>query len=172
MRVYLIGMPGSGKSTVGRDLAKKINYEHIDLDGLVEKEALMFIDDLIERYGINTFRALEKEVLSNVKLDNAIISCGGGIVLDRTNKELMDGIIVYLDVDNKIITERLKNDYERPLLKEKSIDDLYRERFLLYQHFADVIVSNEKEIETTINDLIEKIGTNLWKKYWLSMDLI
>ena len=165
MRVYLIGMPGAGKTTVGRKLANRIKYKHIDLDGEVEKEALMFIDEIIEKHGINTFRAVEKECLSNIKEDNVVISCGGGIVLDRSNKEHMEGIIIYISVDNKIITERLKDDYERPLLKEKTIEELYRERFLLYQHFADVIISNEKDIDITVGDIIEKIGVNLWKEF-------
>ena len=161
MRIYLIGMPGSGKSTIGRMLAKKIGYSAIDLDAQIEQNALMFIDEIIEKLGIETFRTLESEQLSQITEQNAIVACGGGIVLNRNNKQMMNGIIIYLDTDLAIIEERLKTDYVRPLLLDNTLEDLYKERFLLYQHFADLNISNNKTVEDTILDIIEKIGSNL-----------
>ncbi|VEU80689.1 shikimate kinase [Haploplasma axanthum] len=157
MKIFLIGMPGAGKSTVGRILAEKIAYNFIDLDGLVEKNSLMFTDELIEKYGINKFRELETEALQEINEENVVVSCGGGIVENRNNKTFMSGLIIYLDVDNKIIEERLKTDYQRPLLQEYTLDELYTKRFLLYQHFADINISNNKEINNTVDSIIQML---------------
>lgn len=165
MRIYLIGMPGSGKSTIGSLLASKLNFEHIDLDGQIEKNSLMFIDEIIDKLGVKRFRELETENLEQIINDNVVISCGGGIVENRKNKKLMDGIIVYLDVDNSKIEKRLENDYDRPLLMDTTIEDLYNKRFLYYQHFANINVSNNGEMIDTVENIIEKIKDQLWKKF-------
>ncbi|HKL94955.1 MAG TPA: shikimate kinase [Haploplasma sp.] len=158
MKIYLIGMPGSGKSTVGRSLSKKLNIPFYDLDGLVEKEALMFTNELIEKYGIDKFRELETKVLKNLHFSEGIVACGGGIVENKINKEAMDGTVIYLDVNNELIEKRLESDYDRPLLKTYTIEELYTKRFLMYQHFATKNVSNEKTVEETVDAIIALLG--------------
>lgn len=156
MKIYLIGMPGSGKSTIGHLLAKEIGYEWIDLDQMIEKKALMFIDQIFEEYGEKSFRSFETDALKELSdKDNLVISTGGGVVVKRRNKKLMDGLTIYLDVDNLSITNRLKSDYDRPLLKSRSIEDLYDERFLRYQSFADLNVSNENSAEETVLEIVK-----------------
>lgn len=158
MKIYLIGMPGSGKTTVGKLLAKEFNLPFYDIDALIEKDALMFIDDLIEKYGVKKFRELETEILEKLNITEGIISTGGGIVENRKNKESMDGVIIYLDVSNDVLEKRLKNDYPRPLLKETTIEDLYNKRFLMYQHFATYNVSNNNDLDKTILSIKEVLG--------------
>ena len=81
MNIYLIGMPGTGKTTIGKLLAKKLSYEFVDLDHQIEKDALMFIDEIFEQYGEKFFRELETKALKEVSTGtNKIISTGGGIV--------------------------------------------------------------------------------------------
>lgn len=159
MKIFLIGLPGSGKTTVGRELSKKLNLNFYDIDALVEKESLMFIDDLVEQYGIEKFRELENKVLKELNVDKGIISCGGGIVENRDNKNYMDGIVIYLDVNNEVIEGRIKNDYPRPLLKESSIEDIQKKRFLLYQHFSDYNISNAKTVNETVLSIIDMLKT-------------
>ena len=156
-RIFLIGMPGSGKSTVGRLLAKRLNYQFIDLDGMIEKNALMFIDELFEKYGEAKFRELETESLKNLPEGNLVVSCGGGIVTKKENKALMNGFKIYLDTEIEIIRERLKEDYIRPLLLKKSLDTLYQERYLKYLDFSDLMISNDYTPEKTVEMIIEHL---------------
>jgi shikimate kinase len=150
-------MPGSGKTTVARNLAKALKLTYIDLDGMIEKDAKMFIEDIFEKYGEQTFRSLETEALKRLPEDGAVIACGGGIVTVKSNQLLMHGLTIYLDTDIEVIRERLKTDYVRPLLKKKSLETLYDERFLKYQDFADLIVSNQQSVEETVKEIIQTL---------------
>jgi shikimate kinase len=150
MNIFLIGMPGSGKTTIARHLAKELNYTYVDLDGMVEKDAKMFIEDIFEKYGEEKFRELETSALKNLKNDHLVVSLGGGIVTKKVNKDYINGLTFYLDTDLEIIKERLKEDYQRPLLRNRSLEQLFEERYLKYQDFADVIISNNTNIEQTV----------------------
>lgn len=156
-KIFLIGMPGSGKSTVGRLLAKKLGYKFIDLDGMIEQDALMFIDELFEKYGEEKFRELETLSLSKLPDENIVVSCGGGIVTKKENKALMNGLKIYVDTDIEIIRERLKEDYIRPLLLKKSLDALYQERYLKYLDFSDMMVSNDRDVEKTVLEIMNRL---------------
>ncbi|HLS99950.1 MAG TPA: shikimate kinase [Acholeplasma sp.] len=155
MKIYLIGMPGSGKSTIGKRLAYKLNMTFVDLDHYIENKKGMFIEDMIENYGEDVFREAETECLSEIKTDHTVISTGGGIVTRKQNKALMDGIKVYIDVPIETLKKRLSNSYQRPLLKTISLEELYDARFLKYQNFADVIVRNSDDIDQCVDDIIE-----------------
>jgi shikimate kinase len=150
MRIYVIGMPGSGKTTIANHLAKALSYTYIDLDGLVEKEALMFVEEIFEKYGEEKFRELETQALKSIVDDKAVISCGGGIVTQKENKALMNGLKIYLDTDLEVIKERLEHDYQRPLLRKTTLEQLFDDRFLKYQDFADVIINNNYDIDETV----------------------
>ena len=161
MRIYLIGMPGSGKSSVGSRLAKKIGYEFIDLDNYIEKQAFMFVDEIFQNYGEKHFRKLEEEALKDVgKKDNIVVATGGGIVVNKCNKELMDGPCIYLNVNLSELTNRLiSSAIERPLLKTKSVDVIYAERKELYDYFKDYEILNDN-LDNTINKILEIVNEN------------
>lgn len=158
MKIYLIGMPGCGKSTLGRNLSKKLNYEFIDMDNYIEKKACMFIDEIFEAYGEEYFRALESDTLEEFnKLDNVIISTGGGIIKNKKNKELMDGKCIYLYVKPEELEKRLeKSSIVRPLLKEKTVYDLYSERKDLYDFFKDIEIDNSN-MDNAIDSIMEAL---------------
>jgi len=161
MKIYLIGMPGCGKSTLGRNLSQKLNYEFIDMDNYIEKKACMFIDEIFEAYGEEYFRALESDTLEEFnKLDNVIISTGGGIIKNKKNKELMDGKCIYLYVKPEELEKRLeKSSIVRPLLKEKTVYDLYSERKDLYDFFKDIEIDNSN-MDNAIDSIMEALK---WK---------
>ena len=154
MRIYLIGMPGSGKSTLGKKLAKSLNYEFIDMDNYIEKKSCMFIDEIFDAYGEEYFRELERNTLKEfLNLDNVIISTGGGIIKNKDNKKLMDGKCIFLKVDLDELQKRCDNSQTvRPLLQVKTIKELYNEIKELYDYFKDI------EVDTMdINDALKSI---------------
>lgn len=161
MKIYLIGMPGAGKTVVGKALSDTLQNKLIDLDMEIEKSACMFIDEIFAKYGEKYFRDLETNVLKSfMDLDNVIISCGGGIVKNKSNKELMNGIVVLIDTDLDIISKRMESDDTvRPLLKTNSLASLYDERAPLYDYFSDLKVSNNG----TINDTVVKIMEGIYE---------
>jgi shikimate kinase len=156
-------MPGSGKTTVARNLAKALNYLYIDLDGWIERDAKMFIEEIFEKYGEDKFRELETEMLTKIPKNDCVVSCGGGIVTQKDNKALMTGITFYLDTDLEIIKERLETDYQRPLLKAKTLEQLFDERYLKYQDFADAIVSNNYNVDETVNVILNYMKNEEYK---------
>ena len=159
MRIYLVGLPGCGKSTLGKKLAQKINYEFIDMDQDIEMKACMFIDEIFNLYGEAYFRALEKNTLKDYQnLDNVIISTGGGIVNDLSNKKLFDGKCVYLKVDLDSVKKRLEqSDIVRPLLQKMSIEEIYQMRKDKYAYFKDIEVENI-DIDMAIDTIIKELG--------------
>jgi shikimate kinase len=158
MNIYLIGMPGTGKTTIGKLLAKKLSYEFVDLDHQIEKDALMFIDVIFEQYGEKFFRELETKALKEVSTGtNKIISTGGGIVTIKENKNYMDGLVIFIDTELDIIEERIQNDFPRPLLKTKTLSTLKDERMLKYIFFADVIVSNDSDPDKTVTEILKAL---------------
>lgn len=161
MRIYIIGMPGSGKTTIAKHLAQALNYTYYDLDAMIEKEALLFIEDIFEKYGEDVFRRLETEALERIPEGDYVIACGGGIVTKKQNKALMNGLKIYLDTDLDVIKERLSHDYQRPLLKKKTLEQLFDERYLKYQDFADAVVSNNVDIDTTVKVIIKYLSSEV-----------
>ncbi|MFP4177647.1 MAG: shikimate kinase [Acholeplasmataceae bacterium] len=153
MNIYLIGMPGSGKSTVARALAAALGRPMIDLDARIEEDALMFIDEIFSIHGEETFRELETQALKGVAKQNAVISCGGGIVENSANRSYMEGIVIYLKCRIDTLEERLKNGPIRPLLHDKPLILLERERSDSYEAFADLIVTNDGTVEGTVENI-------------------
>lgn len=117
--LFLVGMMGVGKTTVGQGLAKQLDYRFFDTDTLIERVAGTKIPQLFATQGEEGFRQLETQVLAQLSAQvRSVISTGGGIVLKPENwGYLRHGIVVWLDVPVQILYDRLKTDDTRPLLK-------------------------------------------------------
>ena len=162
MKYYLIGLPGSGKSTIGRELAHELKYKFIDTDRLIERKYGK-ISNIFKEHGEAYFRDIESETLKSLmELDNVVISCGGGIIEREINKSYMNGIVVYLDASLKEINNRLANDTSRPLMATNSVMDLYKRRHQKYDSFKTFRVKNQI-ISKAIKD-IKKETSRLCKK--------
>lgn len=143
MKYYLIGLPGSGKSTIGRELAHELSFKFVDTDRLIEKK-YGNISKIFNEHGESYFRDIETETLKGLMdLDDVVISCGGGIVEREINKEYMNGIVVYLDASLKEINNRLTNDSSRPLMATNSVMDLYKRRHQKYDSFKSFRIKNQ-----------------------------
>ena len=162
MKIFLIGMPLVGKTTIGKELAKIINYEYIDLDDEIEMNERETVYDIITKKGERIFRKIEtKTLLSalNKCEENTVISCGGGIILKRVNQLILSsGTVVLLKTDLSTLKERMKHDYTRPLLIKEKLDKMFKDREKKYLEFANLIVYNNKTVEEVVDDLIKGLG--------------
>ena len=146
--VILIGMPGCGKSTIGVLLAKLIGYDFIDTDILIQQQENKKLYKIIEEKGLEYFKKVENEVIANIDLKNTVIATGGSVIY---GKEAMlnlknIGAVVYLKVSKEELISRLGNFETRGVVieKGKTFDDLYYERVVLYEKYADITISSEK----------------------------
>lgn len=163
MKYYLIGLPGSGKSTIGRELAKNLKLKFIDTDRVIEKE-YGNISTIFKEHGESYFRDIESKVLESLMpLDDVVISCGGGIVERDINKTYMNGLVVYLDTSLKEINNRLSNDTSRPLMANNSIMDLYKRRHQKYDEFKTFRIKG-LIISKAINDIKKETNKRCKKK--------
>ena len=122
MNIVLTGFMGTGKSEVGKRLARALNRKFTDIDAVIEKESGMKITEIFEKKGEPYFRDLETEAIRRASFyDKAVIACGGGAVLRPDNMELLEknGVVVCLNAGPEKIHERLKGNDTRPLLKVK-----------------------------------------------------
>lgn len=156
INISLIGMPCVGKTTVGKELANRLNRTYIDLDCEIEKGADKTIEEIFNQSGEEYFRDLETNTLKRFAYANSqIISTGGGVILREGNRHLLkaNSIIVELRTSRDI-----KNYQGRPLLKTKSAyKELQLERAPLYGSLANVVVYNDKKIENTVEEIIKKV---------------
>lgn len=138
--VYLIGMMGAGKTTVGRQLAKDLNYRFIDTDQTIEAIAKQPIAEIFASQGEAYFRNLETQVLKELSVyTRSVISTGGGIITKQINwSYLHDGLVVWLDVDLEILKMRLSHDKTRPLANK--LESLLEARNSLYAQ-ADIRIT-------------------------------
>ena len=161
MNYFLIGMPGCGKSKTAKYLQIEKSCTIIDLDKYIEEKTGMNIPKIFEEYGESYFRTLETKMLKliNEEFDNVVVSCGGGIVVNPLNKEAMkNGLTIFLNANIDTLKSHLENSCtSRPLLKVKTIEELYNERFSLYLDFADYTI-NYTDFESVGNKIMEIIN--------------
>lgn len=145
MNIALIRMPGSGKSTIGAELAKMLSYNFIDIDKIIEDKKRKSLQSILDEIGDSKFIALEEEVIIELKISNSVLSPGGSAVYsDRAMRHLKSiSKIVFLDVQLQEIKKRVSNISARGIvgLRNKTIDDVYRERLPLYKQYADYVIT-------------------------------
>lgn len=160
--IVLIGMPGCGKSTIGRILANRLDADYIDMDYFIEQSQKKTITEIFKK-GEEHFRAVENEAVRAVcgKKSPFIIATGGGTVKNYSNIALLKekGIIIFINrsVDN--IYKDINTDI-RPLLKDNKahLYKLYDERSELYKKYCDFEVANDGELENTVEEILKVVG--------------
>lgn len=164
MKITFIGMPGAGKTCMGKAISRKMKMSVIDGDRLIEKRTGRKLQNIIDEDGIEAFKKIEEETLLSINDDNVIITPGGSaIYYDSVMNHLKkDGIIVYLYVSPEVLIERLGDFSKRGVVLEdgKTIFDLYNERAPLLEKYADVTVRcNGNKYVKYQNDAFKKINS-------------
>ena len=161
--IILIGFMGSGKSSVGRRLAKKIKYHFCDTDELIEKENQMKVQNIFSTYGEEYFRKLETHLIQDLygNLSNTVLSTGGGLPITEGNGELLRrlGHVVYLKASKETLLSRLHGDSSRPLLAgdhvEERVQQLLDFRTPIYEKVAHFTVTTDRKMfYQIINEII------------------
>ncbi len=156
-------MMGAGKTTVGRELARRLNLRFADCDHELIARTGVSVPTIFEVEGEAGFRQRESRLLAELLAEpDIVIATGGGIVLDPANRELLSeyGTVVYLNVPTHVLWERTRCDRNRPLLQVENprarIEELYRQRDPLYREVADIIVDGERGSCASMANRIEK----------------
>ena len=164
MNIYLIGMMGSGKSTVGKTLSEKMHKPFIDLDSEIEKGTGKNISEIFDIDGEEQFRKMETKQLK--QYSESIVACGGGIVLKDENREFINenGIAILLLATMGELTQRLSNSGNRPLLADENTEEaltkLWLERQLHYLNTADFTIETDgKNPEQLTKEILLHINT-------------
>ena len=160
--LVLLGMMGVGKTTLGKIIAEKQGKKFIDIDANIESRNLMTINEIFRRKGENFFRKEEeKEVLKCLKKDNCVIALGGGAFVNSKIRDVVLKIAVsfWLDIDVKIIKQRVKRTQKRPLLEknnvQKTIEDLLLKRKNFYKLADHKIICDKLNKEDITNKIID-----------------
>lgn len=146
--VYLVGMMGAGKTTIGRQLARRLNRRFLDTDHEIEARTGVKIPVIFEIEGEAGFRRRESQLIEELAADGGcVLATGGGAVLDPANRAAMrrSGVVVYLLVTPELLWERTRNDKNRPLLQvadpRARIEELFQLRDPLYREVADLTIT-------------------------------
>jgi len=160
--IILIGMPGSGKSTIGVVLAKVLGYDFIDSDLLIQKATNRLLWQIMDEDGIDGFNKVEEEVNSSIEATNSVIATGGSAVYgEKAMKHLGDiGTIIYLDVSYQTLKNRLGDLKKRGVVLKpnQTLKDLYIERLTLYKKYAHITINaDHMNIPQTIDSIVNAL---------------
>lgn len=164
--IILIGMPAVGKSTVGVVIAKRLGYDFIDTDLLIQKQEKRLLKDIIAQEGHERFLEIENQVNRDLNAENAVIAPGGSVVYceEAMQHYKAMGTIIYLHAPYEEIQRRIGDAKSRGVVlgNQKTLKDIYEERCILFEKYADHTISEEGiGLDDTIEkvlELISKIG--------------
>lgn len=158
--IFLVGMMGSGKTTVGRILAQELQWNFVDSDKDIEQKECKSIAQIFEDEGELHFRSLEKMWLNQFSTQHpTIVSTGGGLPIYNDNMTTMKklGLVLYLKVGINTLWDRLQGCNDRPLLQEKrNLSNILRQRRSIYKE-ADYCIMGSRATEDIVNTIISKL---------------
>lgn len=164
--IFLIGFMGAGKSTIARELSKKLRRELVEMDERIVQEQGMSINEIFEQYGEDRFREIESQLILDLGDQKAsVISCGGGVIVRPENVDYMkkSGKVVYLSANPETIYERVKNSTDRPILNGhmnvEYIAELMNQRRAKYHAAADIgVTTDDKSWEEICDEILERLA--------------
>ncbi|CAI2717631.1 shikimate kinase [Nitrospina watsonii] len=171
MNIVLMGYRGTGKSVVGKVLSKRLKRPLYSIDRMITEDQGRPIPEIVAQEGWPRFRELEADMVARVAVrDGCIIDCGGGVVLDAGNVEMLkrNGKVVVLDASRDVILDRLSRGRGRPPLQEgmsfeEEQDKVYAERQPLYAAAADLVCDTSRARPgQTVQEIIERMRNEGW----------
>lgn len=161
--IVLIGMPGSGKSTVGVVLAKKLGYEFLDMDLVIQRQEKKLLREIIAEQGNQGFMELESQVNEQIQVKKTVIAPGGSVVLEPKAMAHLKEIakVVYLEIEYEELETRLGDLVARGVVLEKgtTLKDIYNLRTPLYEQYADYIIKEKgKTLYETVEAVLAKLN--------------
>lgn len=161
--IILIGMPGSGKSTVGVVLAKVLGYDFIDSDLLIQKAEGKLLWQIMRDVGNDGFNAIEERVNSQIDVSHSVIATGGSVIYgSRAMEHLRSiGTVVYLQINCRTLARRLGDLKRRGVVLKpgQTLQDLYKERIPLYEKYAHITVNiGQKSVQEAVELILQALG--------------
>ncbi|NLP13242.1 MAG: shikimate kinase [Clostridium sp.] len=140
--IVLIGMPGSGKTTVGQPLSQALGMSFIDTDNIILEKENKPLKDIVAHDGLERFLEIQEQILLKLDLHNRVISTGGSVVYNKDAMEFLkkNGIVIYLKQNLKELENRLAPERRLARNSQQSFADIYAEREPLYEKFADITI--------------------------------
>ena len=160
MIITLIGMPGCGKSTVGRVLSEQLGLDLLDTDALIEAQEQQTLQQIVDDRGNTAFRAIEEQVLTTMPLSPSVISTGGSVVYSEKIMARLSttSLVVYLRARFATIEYRVSLAPHRGIAAEgqQTLSDLYAERIPLYERYGEVVIDCDDDTPESIADTLAK----------------
>jgi shikimate kinase len=157
-KVYLVGFMGAGKTTIGQALAKRLGWQAVDIDTLIEQREHMNVADIFARHGEAYFRAVERAVLmEHLAPRHLVVATGGGTFADVQNRAAInrDGVSVWLDVPIDRLIDRVPADGRRPLATDRaSFERLYHQRRAAYDQAHVRLEAGRASVEALVEELL------------------
>lgn len=161
-KIFLIGMMGCGKTTIGKLLAQQLKLSFIDTDELIVREEARSIREIFQENGALYFRQLEKKRIEQLPDTPSVVACGGGLPCFEQNLDVLSkqGVVIYLKAEAQVLFERIKTSNERPLLETlANFEQLYQQREPTYQK-AHFVINANQSTEIVTNEIISILAKN------------
>jgi len=176
LKIILVGMPGAGKTTVGRQLARRLDLPFVDSDHVIEERLGCSIREYFEHCGEDAFRQVEQQVLDELSQGpDGVLSTGGGAVLRQANRQHLHarGQVIYLHATPEDLYRRLRHDHSRPLLQVQDplerLRTLFEARDPLYREVAHFVIETGRPSVATLANMIlmqlELAGASLPRRH-------
>ena len=162
--LVLIGMPGSGKSTIGVILAKRTSRDFVDTDVVIQSHEHRSLQDIVDSDGYMALREIEEKWVTSLNLEDTVIATGGSVVYsDKSMTHLArNGTIIFLNVTLEVLKMRISDYDQRGIARrpDQSFEELFEERSVLYRRYADITIAcdtiNQDQVCSAILDALDK----------------
>lgn len=158
--IVLIGMPGAGKSTIGPLLSNSLNMKYIDIDTIISDKENKSPRDIVNEYGVERFLEIQEKSVLKLHLENYVIATGGSIVYSGNAMEHLktNGITIYLEVSLKDIVDRMDKKRRLARSEGESIENIYIQRSLLYDKYADIkVLRTGKDVNMVLDEILNEL---------------